>query len=301
MRNKIKNEFDWHNVISDEMQSFGPIFVTPEMAAYWLTLTIGNRTISPRRTARYAIARKAGAWRMTGESIRFNVDGKMIDAHHRMSSIVESEVGCFMFVVVGVPADATPAVDTDGKYRSNVDVLKMSYDIIATARQMSASRVLLQDVNSYRSMSDQRIQIEFYLRHMKMLDWANEVYPPTDTGLGKSPVLAAVTAAAYYVHAHGKTAKKLLVNMCDVLRTGNASGNPNDVDILKFRSWLLDPNKFFTVMPEALRSRWREQSELYKIALNCFYKYLTGQKMGKIVAIKTNPFPVPGVSDGDVE
>lgn len=100
------------------------VMVTPEMAARWLERNEVNRHIRNPKVAQYARDMAAGAWQLTGEAIKFDQSGRMVDGQHRCSAIVQSGATVPMFVVRGIGSAAQSVMDT-GSSRTAADNLSM--------------------------------------------------------------------------------------------------------------------------------------------------------------------------------
>lgn len=109
---------------------FEVTFVTPAMAKAWLATNIENNRL-PRESKidLYVSDMRKGLWVNTGETIKFNSDGRLIDGQHRLRALVESGVpGITMSVAYNVPDNAIEVIDT-GAGRRLADVLKMEESV----------------------------------------------------------------------------------------------------------------------------------------------------------------------------
>lgn len=97
--------------------------VTPKLAEEWLGKNTNNRSVRDKKVATYAAAMKAGEWRLTGEGVKFDSSGRLIDGQHRLMAIIESKVIVEMFVFRDLSADVQMVIDTGAK-RSSADALK---------------------------------------------------------------------------------------------------------------------------------------------------------------------------------
>jgi hypothetical protein len=98
--------------------------ITPRKAKQWLDeANVDNRNMRNKRVSAYArdIANKN--WALTGDAIRFNGDGTLIDGQHRLAGCVEAGKAFKSFVMRGLPSDAKFNIDT-GAGRSFSDTLK---------------------------------------------------------------------------------------------------------------------------------------------------------------------------------
>lgn len=120
------------------------ISVTPELAAQWLaTNTDNNRRISKTTVNRYAQDMIKGKWLVTGEAVKFDTGGRLIDGQHRLSAVVAAKKTVQMCVIRDLPEETMLVIDT-GKSRTAGDALKiaghngMSNEIAALARKAIA-------------------------------------------------------------------------------------------------------------------------------------------------------------------
>ncbi len=122
--------------------------ITPEIAKKYLSLSAGNRNLSPSNQRACERDISKGDWVLNGEAIKFNQSGKLVDGHHRLSAVVKTGKPIETLVVYGVADDIY--IFDKGKPRSTTDTLKISKTdqaladnrIIATAKfhfQMQAN------------------------------------------------------------------------------------------------------------------------------------------------------------------
>lgn len=103
--------------------------VDPKFAADGLAKNPRNRPLSERLGDRYADAMSRGEWEETGDPIRFNCDGTLIDGQHRLYAVIKSGVTLPMLVVRGLPRTAFHKID-GGKRRTNGDHLAASGEVM---------------------------------------------------------------------------------------------------------------------------------------------------------------------------
>ena len=92
---------------------FAFVDVTPDLAQRWLNLnTEQNRRQSPAKKDAYKTMIKDGLWNaLTGECIKFGVDGSLYDGQHRLEAVIASGKTVTMLVCWGVPAAAFHVLD----------------------------------------------------------------------------------------------------------------------------------------------------------------------------------------------
>ncbi|MGO1069753.1 hypothetical protein [Lysobacter sp. CA199] len=96
--------------------------VTPAVASAWLRRNDANRKLRQRAVKQYAHDIRRGAWKMTGETIKFSATGRLLDGQHRLAAIVESGTTLEMGVTTGLDNGVFDVIDT-GRSRTGVDVL----------------------------------------------------------------------------------------------------------------------------------------------------------------------------------
>lgn len=100
------------------------ILVTPEIAAEWIETQEVNRKVSQNVIERYTKAMKEKRWTNTGEFIKFDWDGRLIDGQHRLWAVIESGIKIHLDVLRGLDPKSQDYMDT-GKTRTQGDTLSM--------------------------------------------------------------------------------------------------------------------------------------------------------------------------------
>jgi hypothetical protein len=98
--------------------------VTPEKAEKWLGSVAPNRNLRKSLVERHAESMRQGEWQATGESVKFDKDGRLLDGQHRLHAIVEAGISVEMLVVRGLDATTIDVLDT-GIKRTLSDVLSI--------------------------------------------------------------------------------------------------------------------------------------------------------------------------------
>lgn len=110
--------------VDDDIQ-FGRVVLTPTVAKRWMARNIeNNRNKKLSKITGYTADIRAGNWRRTGETIKFDEDGNMIDGQNRVQAFLDSGADSIVvYVAWNVPLDAFEVMDT-GASRTFADVLK---------------------------------------------------------------------------------------------------------------------------------------------------------------------------------
>jgi hypothetical protein len=98
------------------------ITITPKLAAEWLKKNPCNRPLHRRTVEQYKATLARGEWKVNGETISFDITGRLLNGQHRLTAVVESGHPLRTLVVKGVESDVFSTLD-NGRNRSAADVL----------------------------------------------------------------------------------------------------------------------------------------------------------------------------------
>lgn len=101
------------------------VYVDAPTAQRWLSKNSRNRNLNPSVVRRYAADMSAGRWPLTGEPVKFDAQGNLLDGQHRLAAIVAADVTLPIFVVRGLDESSQAFMDT-GRKRTVQDQLSMS-------------------------------------------------------------------------------------------------------------------------------------------------------------------------------
>jgi len=104
------------------MMKMTRIRLTPELAAKYLTSNHKNRTLRPELIDKYAKDMRDGLWIENGDTIRFDIKGRLLDGQHRLHAIIKSGVTIDAWICEGLPEKAFAFIDL-GKKRTAGDAL----------------------------------------------------------------------------------------------------------------------------------------------------------------------------------
>src|SRR5215472_1800793 len=80
--------------------------VTPEQALAWLTNAARNRQINDTAVRRYGQDMANGRWRLNGQGLIFDTDGKLVDGRHRLTAVAATGCTVQMLIVRGAKPEA---------------------------------------------------------------------------------------------------------------------------------------------------------------------------------------------------
>jgi len=100
--------------------------ISPALAEEMLSTNANNnRRKSQNLIRQYARDMIAGKWEITGEAIKFDTNGRLIDGQHRLSAVIASKKTVRMAVITGLAPKVIHVLDT-GKSRSGQDALTIA-------------------------------------------------------------------------------------------------------------------------------------------------------------------------------
>ena len=120
------------------------VTVTRDMAWDWLAQPdLKNRKVYQATVSRYARKMMTGQWEWTGEAIKFDTQGKLLDGQHRLWAFLDTKEPSAQFLVMhGVPEDSQKLMDT-GRNRTPANTLEME-DIPYGTITAPAARMLIE-------------------------------------------------------------------------------------------------------------------------------------------------------------
>jgi len=98
--------------------------ITPDLAKKWLEKGMRNRSLIDARVRMIAADIIKNRYRVTGDPIRLDTRGKLIDGQHRLAAVVLSNRSIGSYVAYDCDPKIIPVIDT-GKNRTLSDVLKI--------------------------------------------------------------------------------------------------------------------------------------------------------------------------------
>lgn len=149
--------------------------VTPDIAKIWLSKNKTNRRMSEKNVNFLAGQMKQkGAWKETGDPIKFNSDGDLIDGQHRLEALIRANVTLTLHVAENLEKSAFNVLDT-GKNRSATDVVSTLGTKYTTAVTGAARSILLLQHGAMGSGGDQnKISRTVVITNAKVYDFVKK-------------------------------------------------------------------------------------------------------------------------------
>lgn len=104
------------------------VLVTPELARQWLGMSRGNRRISKASVSLLRNEIRLQRWVSDlGDPIAFDVDGRLVNGHHRLTAILQEGVAVSCVVEDDMPEAVIQRLDQIGLIRIGADVMTMAH------------------------------------------------------------------------------------------------------------------------------------------------------------------------------
>ena len=94
--------------------------ISPDKAKEYMLANNHNRRLSGRTVDRYTRDILAGEWPFTGDPIRFNGAGTLIDGQHRLAAIIKAGQAAQCLVIRGLGLEVQEKID-QGRMRQAAD------------------------------------------------------------------------------------------------------------------------------------------------------------------------------------
>jgi hypothetical protein len=162
------------------------VLITPEMATRLLVSNTNNRNISNSRVLRYVNDILNDRWvEDTGELIKIDTDGNVIDGQHRLTAIVKANKSIYVHLATDVSKYVFDVIDS-GKSRTSGDVLK-----IAGVKSATKVASFIQMYNQMKNTKHRYdgINLEHALTSKMLLIFYNENKLFIDNVIKKSSIL----------------------------------------------------------------------------------------------------------------
>jgi hypothetical protein len=193
--------------------------ITPEMAQKWLeTNDPQNRKISTSNVKKYAADIAAGRWEVTGESIKFDDNGMLLDGQHRLLACMDAGKPFYALVVRGLPEATKSHMDLGMKRTAGMILHRLGHSYTTqlggAALNLLAIKAQGRDVRGRHSVPE---VVELAKRHPDLEVAITEVYSKGKLVAGPTP---SILGAVYYAAAYLLNQKERADEFLEVFRTG---------------------------------------------------------------------------------
>lgn len=216
------------------------VLVTPQVALEWLTKNTRNRPVRKFHVVDLAGRMKRGEWHMNGESIKFSVNGTLLDGQHRLEAILESECSVELMVVYDLPEETYETLDT-GIKRTTADYFALQGE--KYYKQLSGGlRYLFCFLGRKGSFKDKCTNTQL----KEVLELHPNIRQSIEKGVKAKLLTIGISIALHYIFStvDAEKADTFFSRLADGIDL--SAGDP----ILQLRQRLLDAPRGFTMSKE---------------------------------------------------
>lgn len=189
--------------------------IAPDTAREMIGRSIGNRPIRGGKVQEYAADMRRGLWRCEPgiEPIQISTDGKLMNGHHRLMSVIEYGSGVPFRIEYGVSSEVMDYIDRNAP-RSIGDIMAISYGWTCARNRVA----IINAIHRYGA-SVKQLRRTLAVSEVVLL---GEIYETHIGEIGpyrKSPVTASMMAACVRARRSGESLDGIL-SFLDVVKTG---------------------------------------------------------------------------------
>ncbi len=143
-----RHEFSWlveHPPVHSVMVTIDPLVANDLLAK----TNADNRNIRPKHAAIMARDMKSGNYETTGDSIKFDTDGRLLDGQHRLKACADSEVALTTHIVFGLAHKVFDSLDRGARRTASDVVAKAGYH---NTHLLAATAALLKRMETSSSL-----------------------------------------------------------------------------------------------------------------------------------------------------
>lgn len=98
--------------------------ITPEMSQHFLSKNKNNRKVTEKNVIGIMRALSNNEWALNGETIKFDINGNVIDGQHRLIACVRTGIPFESYIVKDLPSESFTTIDI-GSRRTAADILSI--------------------------------------------------------------------------------------------------------------------------------------------------------------------------------
>lgn len=256
--------------------------ITPTKAREYFNTSRGNRPISKVYVNSYADTMKKGGWMLNGVPIIFDVEGHLLDGHHRLLAIEKAGIPVRFDVVRGAPSNAFTTYD-NGRHRTVGQLLAMQgvkhYNLVgsivnANERLIKSGR--LYENNGVNDKEIKKTNDDYYYAYQKDPDGFNKVAETIVRLQSRCRIISASWAGGlyYYLTHTGGYSEAEVEPFFEALYTLESDSIPV-VSLLRK-----------AITKEALEGRKMKAETLWAFIVKAWNSYITGD-LRKILRYQT--------------
>lgn len=147
------------------------LMITPELAKEYLKLNKKNRAMNKNLVNTYVHDMVTQNWIVNGETIKFDLNGDLIDGQHRLAAIIQSGVSIEYTCIFDLPEKAFSTIDI-GRRRTMGDTLS-AVNIPSSSSMAALAKRMLQYDKGY-SIGNAQARVNIGITNNDIIEFVNE-------------------------------------------------------------------------------------------------------------------------------
>jgi hypothetical protein len=251
--------------------------ISPEIAEEYLSKSEGNRKLNKYRVAMYIRDLQKGNWGI-GDTIKFDVNGILIDGHHRLTAVLQSGITARFLVTTGLPPESRSFINLATPWKLS-EISKVAGHAFSQ-QHFAVAKILEFGLNG--GVQNTRKSSTSYTENLTLV----QKYAPALTFaikhcVGKkyapAPVMA-VVARAFYSQDTNR-----LIQFVDVLSSGIPISAKEDTAAIRLRNFIINSREAGHMM---------DRAELYKRANRAVWCFCKRKPVGRLAPSAYEMFPL---------
>jgi hypothetical protein len=237
-----------------------------------------NRPVDKGLVELYARDMKAGLWRVTGDPIRFDTKGRLIDGQHRLHAIILSGVTLTkVTLILGLGEDVFPVID-QGKSRTNLQALRMQ-GLEINSLAVAIARASFWGLDACKDRLSPNEIKERYEKYKPAIDYAAKLRASSAISVTYAPIRVVVMRGFYHLNAE---------SLDEFVKTLDSGEPASEADVWAVRL----RNAYLAKRTQSNHHDTR--TELMKRAITALSLFREGNTSKKIIApARVQLFPLP--------
>lgn len=176
------------------------VMVTPDDAAILLENNDGNRSINNTHVSVLADAMTSGEWMETGDTIKLDKSGRILDGQHRLMAVRTANTPVRFDFAFGVATEAFDRIDV-GRARTAGNIFEIA-GFNNGATLATTSKILMSIEAGYKAMRSMRATRHQLLEYMKanpdMIE-SGKIGKEISRGIGKAGSVSGISAGVFLI------------------------------------------------------------------------------------------------------
>lgn len=258
----------WKQIDEIVIQQAIPIYVTPELAIHWLREATAKdrRNLNPKALTRLERKVNSGNFCINHQAIAFDQQGILCDGHHRLSTIVATGIGVWLWALFGLTEEAIYSIDRGTARTADQDL--MMRGMSRTKERLSLLRICIEMLGHISTFV---FDYEDYMKWLPVFGDAVDFALPLKNRMKKTAKKASVVGA--FAFAYSTNPARVAASAERFVRQSYLADNSPELVLIKY----VDEPKNFVRGQKA-------RADMARSVLNAIHAAVKKKKITKLDA-----------------